>query len=212
MKKTNLNNYKGVTLIALVITIIIMLILVVTTINLAVNDGLFKYAGKATQETEDKKTDELEYTNTEPGMNTNELISKYTNYGLSEYADERWIYAWTYSSVGGWSSTYTQNNRPESFSGSVVAKVFEKDGGYHLIIEKIGENGAMGDLSVRSCSTMLAAEQITLKDSSRSFLIGWKETGYAWNQYLDVSLIKKVEPYNSKIYDILSVYFSMGRI
>ena len=39
---------EGITLIALVITIIIMLILATVSIRIAVNGGLFKYAGKAT--------------------------------------------------------------------------------------------------------------------------------------------------------------------
>lgn len=43
---------KGITLIALVITIIVMLILVAVTISMAVNGGLFDYAGKATGETQ----------------------------------------------------------------------------------------------------------------------------------------------------------------
>ena len=43
-----LNTKKGITLIALVITIIVMLILVAVTISMAVNGGLFDYAGKAT--------------------------------------------------------------------------------------------------------------------------------------------------------------------
>lgn len=42
---------KGITLIALVITIIVMLILVAVTITMAVNGGLFDYAGKAAGET-----------------------------------------------------------------------------------------------------------------------------------------------------------------
>ena len=49
MKK--LNKQKGITLIALVITIIVMLILVAVTINMAVNGGLFEKAGKATGDT-----------------------------------------------------------------------------------------------------------------------------------------------------------------
>ena len=48
MKKNN-----GITLIALVITIIVMLILVAVTINLAINGRLFDYATKATTETKD---------------------------------------------------------------------------------------------------------------------------------------------------------------
>ena len=49
MKK--LNKQKGITLIALVITIIVMLILVAVTISMAINGGLFEKAGKATGDT-----------------------------------------------------------------------------------------------------------------------------------------------------------------
>ena len=52
MKETKeRNTNKGITLIALVITIIVMLILLSVTISMAVNGGLFNYAGKATGET-----------------------------------------------------------------------------------------------------------------------------------------------------------------
>ena len=44
-------NNRGITLIALVITIIVMLILVGVTISMAVNGGLFDYAGKAAGDT-----------------------------------------------------------------------------------------------------------------------------------------------------------------
>ena len=49
MKK--LGTQKGITLIALVITIIVMLILVAVTISMAINGGLFEKAGKATGDT-----------------------------------------------------------------------------------------------------------------------------------------------------------------
>ena len=53
IKKNN-----GITLIALVITIIVMLILVAVTITIAVNGGIFKYAGKATRDTKTAKQEE----------------------------------------------------------------------------------------------------------------------------------------------------------
>ena len=46
-----LKTKKGITLIALVITIIVMLILVAVTISMAINGGLFEKAGKATGDT-----------------------------------------------------------------------------------------------------------------------------------------------------------------
>ena len=48
----SLKTNKGITLIALIITIIIMLILVGVTITVAVNGGLFEYAGRAGRETQ----------------------------------------------------------------------------------------------------------------------------------------------------------------
>ena len=50
MKKKNLRQQKGITLIALVITIIVMLILVAVTVSIAVNGGLFNYAKKASSD------------------------------------------------------------------------------------------------------------------------------------------------------------------
>lgn len=46
-----MRSQKGITLIALVITIIVMLILVAVSITMAVNGGLFNYAGKAAGDT-----------------------------------------------------------------------------------------------------------------------------------------------------------------
>ena len=46
------NTNKGITLIALIITIIVMLILVAVTISMAINGGLFEYAGKAVSDTQ----------------------------------------------------------------------------------------------------------------------------------------------------------------
>lgn len=90
MKRTELRRNKGITLIALVITIIVMLILVAVTITMAVNGGLFDYAGRAAQDTEIKKQEELDYINVPSGGTYENLIDKYTTspgetkYGLSE--------------------------------------------------------------------------------------------------------------------------------
>ena len=50
MKK--LKKQKGITLVSIVITIVLMLILASVTVTIAVNGGLFSYAGKAKQDTE----------------------------------------------------------------------------------------------------------------------------------------------------------------
>ena len=58
-----MNTNKGITLIALVITIIVMLILVGVTISMAVNGGLFDYAGKAVGDTNNAIKAEQELSN-----------------------------------------------------------------------------------------------------------------------------------------------------
>ena len=60
-KKQNTN--KGITLIALVITIIVMLILVGVTISMAVNGGLFEYAGRAATKTNKAMQEEQDLAN-----------------------------------------------------------------------------------------------------------------------------------------------------
>ena len=72
-----LHNHNGITLIALIITIIVMLILVAVTITMAVNGGLFGYAGNAAKETEEAKQKELDWLNVE-GLSTDQLIAKFT--------------------------------------------------------------------------------------------------------------------------------------
>ena len=70
-------NNKGITLIALVITIIVMLILVAVTILMAVNGGLFGYAGKATVDTKKALEEEKNLGSVEEGLSTDQLIEKY---------------------------------------------------------------------------------------------------------------------------------------
>lgn len=53
-----MKSQKGITLIALVITIIVMLILVGVSITMAVQGGLFGYAGKAVQNTKQEQSKE----------------------------------------------------------------------------------------------------------------------------------------------------------
>ena len=74
-------NHNGITLIALVITIIVMLILVAVTISMAINGGLFGYAGNAARETELAKQEEQNLANIESGLSTDDLIAKFTGDG-----------------------------------------------------------------------------------------------------------------------------------
>ena len=63
MRTTNDTKNKGITLIALIITIIVMLILVAVTINMAVNGGLFEKAEQAVGETQNEVNKEKDLAN-----------------------------------------------------------------------------------------------------------------------------------------------------
>ena len=73
MKKNR--TQKGITLIALVITIIVMLLLVGVTINMALNGGLFGYAKKATRDTEKQKQAEQDLASGEVTVNGKDYAS-----------------------------------------------------------------------------------------------------------------------------------------
>ncbi len=60
MSKQKLKTKRGITLIALVVTIIVMLILVAATVTVALNGGLFSTAKKATADTEAARAKESE--------------------------------------------------------------------------------------------------------------------------------------------------------
>lgn len=76
---------EGITLIALVITIIVMLILVAVTINMAVNGGLFEYAGQAARGTKEAVENEKQL-----GKNGITIGNK-TYSSIQEFVDEEQI-------------------------------------------------------------------------------------------------------------------------
>ena len=79
MKRRDRKGEKGITLIALVITIIVMLILAGVSITMAVNGGLFNYARNAKVETERARDAEQELGNLEDGLDYDDLIDIYTD-------------------------------------------------------------------------------------------------------------------------------------
>lgn len=78
-----MKSQKGITLIALVITIIVMLILVGVSISMAVNGGLFNYASEATKGTSNAITAENEIgkgmvtVDDKPATDINSLVDSY---------------------------------------------------------------------------------------------------------------------------------------
>ena len=79
MNKNKLKENNGITLIALIITIIVMLILVAVTITVAVNGGLFEYAGRAGRETNEAIKDEQSLATLGDNLTVDQLIAKYTS-------------------------------------------------------------------------------------------------------------------------------------
>lgn len=74
---------KGITLIALVITIIVMLILVGVTITLSINGNLFNYAKTARDRTADERDAEQELSN---GQVTIKVNGQEETWDIASYA------------------------------------------------------------------------------------------------------------------------------
>ena len=74
---------KGITLIALVITIIVMLVLVSVTVSMAINGGLFEYAGRAVLETRAASVEEAKNI-----WETEKLLDSYTSKSTAKTLDE----------------------------------------------------------------------------------------------------------------------------
>ena len=78
MKEKSIITQRGITLIALVITMIIMLILIAVTLKLAIEGGLFNYAKRAAQEMEQKQQAEQNWVALTGNLSKDQLIEKYT--------------------------------------------------------------------------------------------------------------------------------------
>ena len=73
-----LKNQKGITLVALIITIIVLLILATVAINIVLNDGLFSKSENAVKKHQEAEIAENEsLTNVENKMN--EYLDKFTS-------------------------------------------------------------------------------------------------------------------------------------
>ena len=87
----NMKTQKGITLIALVITIIVMLILVGVSVTVALNGGLFSTAQRATEETIARRDEELKLSDGKVEINGNwyNSINEYVN-GTDETSGVKW--------------------------------------------------------------------------------------------------------------------------
>lgn len=75
-----MKNQKGITLVALIITIIVMLILVAVSITIALNGGLFDTTKKAAGDTKNAINEEGSLSNGKVNIDGNE-------YNITEYAN-----------------------------------------------------------------------------------------------------------------------------
>ena len=116
---------QGITLIALVITIIVMLILVSVTISMAINGGLFEYAGRAVSETENAKKQEQGLAD---GDYIDKMVGEYTkNPNVGKY----------YGTTGDYQDGGKTAKIPGGFTVSGVPSESTIDGG--LVIYLIPE-------------------------------------------------------------------------
>ena len=128
MKKTKeQNTNKGITLIALVITIIVMLILVGVTISMAVNGGLFDYAGKAAGDTNNALKAEQQLAD-----------------GGIKVGDEWYDSIDDYLEGKGWKTVYEGEATNDENYEMFLPLVFEQGYKYRMTVESLEEGGYSG--------------------------------------------------------------------
>lgn len=197
--KENLKNSKGITLIALVITIIVMLILVTVTIRVATSGNLFTHASNAVKGTKTAIADEDNILNDNLDKSIEEIVAEATGGTAASgsvsnpYPENTWAKAWTYSSTNNWSGETTDNT--EELTGDVAAKAYTVDGGYHLVIEKIGSSGEMGNLLYASANeSTKIAEHTPYANDSLKFIIAKgglpKDTWHGWKENISGQIVK----------------------
>ena len=121
--KAVLYNSKGITLIALIITIIVMLILAAVAINMAVNGGLFSYAAKAGEETEAARDEEQKWAS---GLIDNKSMEEYIT-GVkpvsNPYKDKEWVSAWAVVNDAWTEEIKKEEDIPQD--ARIVAKMYQ---------------------------------------------------------------------------------------
>ena len=151
-----LNKNKGITLIALVVTIVVLIILATISINAVMgDDGLIKRAEQASQHqanAEKSESDAIDQLLHQAGVAIGEIIE-------NPYDPDGWTYAWVCTN-GVWDNTkYEQSTDITEGEGVVVAKFYEtgnkitplnaigdpmtEGNEYVMVIEGQGEMGAL---------------------------------------------------------------------
>ena len=150
---------KGITLIALIITIIVMLILVAVSVNVVVKSNLIGTAEKTVEKYNKVAEEEGNGGTIEVNRKKYASVEDYIE-GNEQYDPDGWIMAWTCADGGEWSDTIEEGGKAE---GDIVAKLYKtgnkitpssfefngetytfKEGDeYNLVIEGTGIMGAL---------------------------------------------------------------------
>ena len=150
---------KGITLVALIITIIVMLILVAVSVNVLIKSNLIGTAEKTVNKYSKAAEEESNGGAIEINGKKYASIEDYIE-GNEQYDPDGWVMAWTCADGGSWSDTIEEGGTAE---GDIVAKLyktgnkitpssfefngktctFNEGDEYNLVIEGTGTMGAL---------------------------------------------------------------------
>ena len=150
---------KGITLVALIITIIVMLILVAVSVNVLIKSDLMGIAEKTTDKYKTAAQEESKGGTIEINGKKYGSIEDYRE-DNEQYDPNGWVMAWTCADGGSWSDTIEEGGTAE---GDIVAKLyktgskitpssfefngktctFNEGDEYNLVIEGTGTMGAL---------------------------------------------------------------------
>ena len=150
---------KGITLVALIITIVVMLILVAVSVNILIKSNLIGTAEKTVDKYKTAAEEESNGGTIEINGKKYASIEDYIE-GNEQYDPDGWVMAWTCADGGSWSDTIEEGGTAE---GDIVAKLyktgnkitpssfefngktctFNEGDEYNLVIEGTGTMGAL---------------------------------------------------------------------
>ena len=150
---------KGITLVALIITIIVMLILVAVSVNVLIKSNLIGTAEKSVNKYSKAAEEESNGGAIEINGKKYASIEDYIE-GNEQYDPDGWVMAWTCADGGSWSDTieeggtaegdivaklYKTGNKitPSSFEFNGETYTFNEGDEYNLVIEGTGTMGAL---------------------------------------------------------------------
>ena len=154
-----LKQNKGITLVALIITIVVMLILVAVSVNVVIKSNLIGTAEKTVNKYSKAAEEESNGGTIEINGKKYASIEDYIE-GNEQYDPDGWVMAWTCADGGSWSDTIEEGGTAE---GNIVAKLyktgnkitpssfefngktctFNEGDEYNLVIEGTGTMGAL---------------------------------------------------------------------